>query len=55
VENHNAATRRVRDALQALSEAAGEHDSAVEGLSGVAERLGRRSMALAERVGRFKV
>jgi methyl-accepting chemotaxis protein len=55
VENHSAATRRVRDALAALSDAAGAHDSAVDGLSGVAERLGGRAKALAERVGRFKV
>lgn len=55
VESHDAATRRVRDELQALSGAAGEHDSAVQGLSGVADRLGGRAKALAERVGRFKV
>ena len=55
VENHDAATRRVRDALQNLSQTAGEHETAVEGLSGVAERLGARARALAERVDRFKV
>jgi methyl-accepting chemotaxis protein len=55
VESHDAATRRVRDELQALSGAAGEHDAAVQGLSGVADRLGGRAKALAERVGRFKV
>ena len=55
VENHNAATRRVRDALQALSHTAGDHESAVEGLAGVADRLGARARALAERVNRFKV
>jgi methyl-accepting chemotaxis protein len=55
VQNHDAATRRVRDALQHLSQTAGEHESAVEGLSGVAERLGSRARALADSVGRFKV
>ena len=55
VEAHNAATRRVRDALQNLSHTAGEHETAVEGLSGVADRLGSRAKALAERVNRFKV
>jgi methyl-accepting chemotaxis protein len=55
VQNHDAATRRVRDALQDLSHAAGAHDSAVDGLSGVSDRLGARAKALAETVGRFKV
>ncbi len=55
VENHDAATRRVRDALQNLSQTAGVHETAVDGLSGVAERLGARARALAERVNRFKV
>jgi methyl-accepting chemotaxis protein len=55
VENHDAATRRVRDALRSLSQTAGSHESAVEGLSGVAERLGARARALQDRVGRFKV
>jgi len=55
VDNHNAATRRVHEALQNLAHTAGEHESAVQGLSGVADRLGARARALAERVGRFKV
>ncbi len=55
VKNHDSATRRVRDALQNLSHAAGAHEAAVEGLTGVSERLGSRAKALAERVGRFKV
>jgi len=55
VESHNAATRRVREALQNLAHTAGEHESAVQGLSGVADRLGSRARALQERVGRFKV
>jgi methyl-accepting chemotaxis protein len=55
VENHDAATRRVREALQNLSHTAGEHEAAVEGLSGVADRLGSRARALQERVGRFRV
>jgi methyl-accepting chemotaxis protein len=55
VQNHDAATRRVREALQHLSRTAGEHESAVEGLSGVAEKLGSRARALADSVGRFRV
>jgi len=55
VENHAAATRRVRDALQNLSHTAGQHEAAVDGLTGVAGRLGARAKALAENVGRFKV
>jgi methyl-accepting chemotaxis protein len=55
VANHAAATRRVRDALQSLSHTAGEHEAAVDGLTGVAGRLGARAKALAENVGRFKV
>jgi methyl-accepting chemotaxis protein len=55
VEHHDAATRRVRDALRNLSDTAGAHEHAVDGLSAVAERLGARARALAERVGRFKV
>lgn len=55
VAAHDAATRRVRDALQALSKAGGEHDAAVDGLAGVSERLGARAKALTERVGRFRV
>jgi methyl-accepting chemotaxis protein len=55
VENHGAAARRVREALQALADVAGEHDGAVEGLSGVSERLAARARALADSVGRFKV
>jgi methyl-accepting chemotaxis protein len=55
VHSHDVATRRVRDALGTLSETAGSHESAVEGLAGVAERLGARAQALAERVGRFKI
>ncbi|HEX9308931.1 MAG TPA: methyl-accepting chemotaxis protein, partial [Anaeromyxobacter sp.] len=55
VDNHDSATRRVRDALQNVSQTAGEHETAVEGLAGVAERLGAGARALAERVDRFKV
>ena len=55
VQNHDAAARRVRDALQNLSDTAGAHEGVVDGLSGVAERLGARARALAERVNRFKV
>ena len=55
VENHDAATRRVREALSYLSRSAEQHEVAVVELSGVADRLGGRSRALAERVGRFKI
>jgi len=55
VQNHDAAARRVRDALQNLSDTAGAHEGVVDGLSGVSERLGARARALAERVNRFKV
>jgi methyl-accepting chemotaxis protein len=55
VSNHDAAARRVREALGDLSQTAGEHEAAVEGLTGVAESLGARARALAESVGRFKV
>jgi methyl-accepting chemotaxis protein len=55
VESHGQATRRVRDALRDLAEAAGAHDLTVEGLSGVADRLGARAGELARSVGRFKV
>ncbi len=55
VEAHNQATRRVRDALGDLSSTAGEHEQAVEGLAGVADRMEARSRELADRVGRFRV
>ena len=55
VETHGAATRRVRDALRNLGDTAGAHELAVEGLAGVAGRLGGRARELAESVGRFKV
>ena len=55
VEAHNAATRRVRDSLGELSHTTGDHETAVEGLSGVANQLGARARALAERIDRFKV
>jgi methyl-accepting chemotaxis protein len=55
VQAHDAATRRVRETLQNLSQTAGEHESAVEALAGVAERLGSRARALVDGVERFKV
>ena len=55
VDAHDAATRRVREELQHLSQTAGEHETAVAGLASVAERLGAGARALAERVDRFKV
>jgi methyl-accepting chemotaxis protein len=55
VEAHATATRRVREALQHLSDTAGQHETAVEGLASVAGRLGAGARALAERVDRFKV
>ena len=55
VEVHNQATRRVREALGELSGTAGDHEQAVEGLAGVAERIGSTARELADRVGRFRV
>jgi methyl-accepting chemotaxis protein len=55
LEDHEGATRRVREALSHLGRTAEQHESAVVELSGVAERLGNRSRALAERVDRFKI
>jgi methyl-accepting chemotaxis protein len=54
-EGHEAATRRVRDALRSLSASAGSHEAAVEGLAGASDQLNARAKALADRVGRFKV
>jgi methyl-accepting chemotaxis protein len=55
VENHHAAARRVREALGHITRTAELHQSSVVELSGVAERLGGRSTALAEHVGKFKI
>jgi methyl-accepting chemotaxis protein len=55
VEAHNQATRKVRQALGDLSDTAGDHEQAVEGLAGVADRIGARARELADRVGRFRV
>ena len=55
LENHELATRRVREALSHLNRTAEQHESAVVELSGVAGRLSNRSRALAERVDRFKI
>ncbi len=55
VENHDGATRRVRDGLEQLTRQAEQHEAAVVELSGVAERLDGRSRALADRVGKFKI
>jgi methyl-accepting chemotaxis protein len=55
VEAHNLATRKVRQALGDLSNTAGDHEQAVEGLAGVADRIGARARELADRVGRFRV
>jgi len=55
LENHELATRRVREALSHLNRTAEQHESAVVELSRVAERLSNRSQALAERVDKFKI
>ena len=55
VEAHNQATRRVRETLGDLSDTAVDHEQAVEGLTGVADRIGARARELADRVGRFRV
>jgi methyl-accepting chemotaxis protein len=54
VENHNSATRSVRDSLQHLSGTAEQHEEAVRELGAVAERLAARAQALAERVAKFR-
>jgi methyl-accepting chemotaxis protein len=55
VEVHDAANRRVRDTLQNLARSAEHHESAVDGLAAVADRIGSGARSLAERVDRFKV
>ena len=55
VDAHEAATRRVRELLIHLTRTAEQHEAAVSELAGLADRLGGRSRALADRVGRFKV
>lgn len=55
MERHARAERSVRDALDRLVEAVARREAAAEALGGVADRLGRRSRALAERTARFKV
>jgi methyl-accepting chemotaxis protein len=55
VEEHDAANHRVRDALQNLARTAEHHETAVEGLATVADRIGSGARSLAERVDRFKV
>ena len=55
VEDQEAATRRVRDALGTLSASAGSHEAAIAGLADASDQLNGRAKALADRVGRFKV
>jgi len=55
VDAHDAANRRVRDALHDLAQSAGQHEAAVEGLAAVADRIGSGARALAVRVDRFKL
>jgi methyl-accepting chemotaxis protein len=55
VENHDVATRRVREGLDQLTRQAEQHEAAVVELSGIASRLGGRSRALADRVAKFKI
>jgi hypothetical protein len=45
----------VGEPLGDLSSTTGDHELAVEGLSGVADRFGTMARELAERVGRFRV
>jgi methyl-accepting chemotaxis protein len=52
---HQAATRRVRDVLGQLTRTAQEQEGVVVELAAVAERMGDRSQALAQSVGRFKI
>lgn len=55
VEDHASATQQVQVALETLNGAAGNHESAVSGLSGLAEQIGSSARTLAERVNRFRV
>ncbi|HEX7622239.1 MAG TPA: methyl-accepting chemotaxis protein, partial [Anaeromyxobacteraceae bacterium] len=55
VATHQTATRRVRDVLGQLNLTAEQQDAVSLELAGVADRLGGRSRALAESVGRFKI
>jgi methyl-accepting chemotaxis protein len=55
VDSHDVATQRVLEVLSHLTRTAEQHEAAVVELSGVADRLGNRSRALADRVGRFKI
>ena len=55
MEAHEASTDHVRELLAHLTRMAAQHESTVAELAGVADRLGGRSRALADRVGRFKV
>jgi methyl-accepting chemotaxis protein len=54
VEGHQAASGRVREALAAMVNAAGDHEAAADGMSGTARALTSRAEALAERVGRYR-
>jgi methyl-accepting chemotaxis protein len=55
VESHTTATRNVKAALAALTDAAGVHQAAMSGLSGVSDQISLRTRALSEWVGRFRV
>ena len=55
VEAHAAATQAVERSLESLSQTAGQHETAVHGLSGVSDQIGSRARALSETVSRFKV
>ncbi len=55
VSEHGAATRRVRESLRNLGEGSVKHETSVQELSGLADRLQTRVRDLADRVGRFKV
>jgi len=54
VENHDAAARRVREALSQLTRTSEQNDAVGAELSGVASGLEKRSRALTESVGYFK-
>ncbi|HET6412169.1 MAG TPA: HAMP domain-containing methyl-accepting chemotaxis protein [Anaeromyxobacter sp.] len=55
VEAHAQATQAVKRSLEDLSRTAGQHETAVHGLSGVSDQIGSRARALSETVSRFKV
>jgi methyl-accepting chemotaxis protein len=55
VQAHLAAARRLRESLHGLTDAAGQHESAVGEVSRLAERLGEGAKHLSDSLGRFRI